>query len=194
MSNKKGRLFLILGASGSGKGTVLSYLRENHPEFIFPVSCTTREMRPGEKEGEVYNFVSKSAFEQKISEGEFLEWALVHNQNYYGTLKAPILNALKEGKTVIREVDIQGLKSIREILNKDQLRSLFLTVKDWETLKERILHRSFMSEEELSERKKSYEIEKSWADECDFVVESVTGDIAGVCKKVEQIILENLHD
>ena len=130
MSTKQ-KLILILGPSGSGKGTVLAYLKEKHPEFVFPVSCTTRSKRRNEKDGEVYNFVSSAEFEKRIENGDFLEWALVHNKHYYGTLKTPIMEALGKDKVVVREVDVQGLKSIREIISENQLTSVFLVVKDW---------------------------------------------------------------
>ncbi|EKD63954.1 MAG: hypothetical protein ACD_51C00134G0003 [uncultured bacterium] len=184
----KGKLFLILGSSGSGKGVVLSALREKHPEWIFPLSCTTREKRPYEKDGEVYNFISKEEFKKKIDRGEFLEYAVVHQDNYYGTLKEPILDALGAGKTVVREVDVQGLRSIREIILKDQLVSIFLIVKSWDVLKLRILGRSKMSDEELERRHQSYMIEKEWEKECDFVIESVSGEQETVTSEVEKVI------
>lgn len=179
---------MILGASGSGKGTVLAYLREKYPEFVFPVSCTTRSRRPNEVAGEVYDFVTRAEFESKIAAGDFLEWALVHDRDYYGTLKRPILSALEAGRIVVREVDIQGLKSIRAIVPKEQLVSIFLTVKSWEILEARILARSPMSEAELANRRRSYEIEKAWAGECDFVVASETGAIEKLCLEVEKTI------
>lgn len=180
-----GKLILILGSSGSGKGTVLSALRENHPEYVFPVSVTTRDPRPGEREGEVYNFVSQEEFERRKSAGDFLEWAIVHGDNYYGTLKDAILNPLKEGKTVIREVDVQGLRSIRELIDPEHLVSIYLTVPDWETLRRRILKRSILPEEELERRRQSYLKEKEWEKECDVVINSVEGEIERMIADVE---------
>lgn len=186
----KGKLFLILGSSGSGKGTVLTALRKRHGEWVFPLSCTTRDKRPHEKDGEVYNFISKEEFQSEIKAGKFLEWAIVHQDNYYGTLKGPILKALEDGKTVVREVDVQGLRSIREIISKDQLVSIFLTVKSWNVLKARILKRSKISDDEMEKRYESYLRESEWAGECDAVVESVEGEQEGIIKKVERIILD----
>ncbi len=184
----QGKFILILGSSGSGKGTVLSALRERHPEYVFPLSCTTRPRRPKERQGEVYHFVSKNEFEQRIEQGEFLEYAVVHQNHYYGTLKEPILQALEEGKTVIREVDVQGLRSIREIIPKEQLVSVFLTVPDWETLQQRILQRAAMSIEEMERRYSSYLQELTWIPECDYVIESVTGEIEKMISDVEEIL------
>lgn len=183
-----GQLILILGPSGSGKGTILKALRERHPEFVFPVSCTTRDPRPGEVEGEVYHFVDKDEFKRRIEAGEFLEWAVVHGDNYYGTLKESILAPLREGKTVIREVDVQGVRSIRELIDDEHLTSIFITVPDWETLRDRILKRSELPEEELEARHKSYLIEREWADEVDVVVENKEGSPEQAILDVEAAI------
>jgi guanylate kinase len=183
-----GKLFLILGPSGSGKGTVISHLRKEFPYAIFPLSCTTRTPRPGEKDGQVYHFLTKDEFQKKIAAGEFLEWAIVHHDNYYGTLKQPILDALAEGKTVIREVDMQGVKSIKKLLPKDQVKAIFITAPSWENLKNRILGRSAIPEEELLQREESFKKEMAFSKECDFVVMSEEGEIEDFCAKVASII------
>src|SRR3989339_474568 len=185
----KGKLFLILGSSGSGKGTVLASLRDKHPEWVFPLSCTTRDKRPHERDGEVYNFISKEEFQTKIGAEEFLEWATVHQDNRYGTLKKPIIEALEAGKTVVREVDVQGLRSIRDIIPNDQLVSIFLTVGSWDILRARILKRSKISDDEMEKRRESYLRESKWAGECDHIVESIEGDQENIIKKIENIIL-----
>ncbi len=185
----KGKLFLILGSSGSGKGTVLAGLREKHPEFVFPKSCTTREPRDNKKGEEVYEFVSKGEFKEMIDAGEFLEWAIVHGENYYGTLKKPIMEALEAGKTVVREVDVQGLRSIREIISETDLISIFLTVASWDELKARILRRGEMSDEELERRHESYLKEKEWETECDHVLLTKTGECDQMIEFVEGIVM-----
>ena len=187
--SQTGKLILILGSSGSGKGTVLSHLRANHKEFVFPVSCTTRLPRPGEKDGEVYYFISKEEFKKRVDEDEFLEWAVVHEDNYYGTLKSEILKPLEEGKIVIREVDVQGLRSIRELLPKEKFASIFLTVSGWETLHHRILKRSVLPEEEMERRRQSFLTEKEWEKECDVVIVSVEGEIDRLTNDVELAIV-----
>jgi len=183
-----GKLILILGPSGSGKGTVLKALRSMHPDYVFPISCTTRDPRPGEKDGEVYHFVSKEDFKQRIEAGEFLEWANVHAENYYGTLKNEILEPLRAGKVVIREVDVQGLQSIRQLVPKEHLKAIFLTVDGWATLQNRILKRSATSVEDLGHRHDSFMKEMEWAKECDVVIVSIEGQIEKLIAEVEAAI------
>ena len=181
-------LFLILGPSGSGKGTVIAHLRREFPDAVFPVSATTRSARPGEREGEVYNFLSREEFKRRIDIGDFLEWAVVHGDNMYGTLKAPIKAALKEGKIVIREVDMQGVQSIRKLLPKKSVRAIFITAPSWENLKRRILGRSKIPAGELAEREKSFMREMEFSRVCDYVVMSEEGKIDEFCAKVADII------
>lgn len=187
-AGQRGKLILILGSSGSGKGTVLESLRKNHKDFVFPVSCTTRAPRPGEKNGDVYYFISTEEFKKRMDAGDFLEWAIVHEDNYYGTLKSEILKPLEQGKIVVREVDVQGLRAIRELLPKEKFASIFLTVSGWETLRHRILKRSVLPEEELERRRESFLKEKEWEKECDVVIESVEGEIESLIKDVESAI------
>lgn len=185
----QGKLFLILGPSGSGKGTVIQYLRHRFPHAVFPLSCTTRSPRPGEKDGEVYHFLSREEFEKKIAAGAFLEWAVVHHDHMYGTLKEPIVRALGDGKLVIREVDMQGVASIKKLLPPDRVVSIFITAPSWENLKHRILKRSTLPEDELGERQKSFEREMEFSRQCDYVVMSEEGKIEEYSQKVAGILL-----
>lgn len=169
----KGKLILILGPSGSGKSTLINYVKTEFPDFVFPVSCTTRAMRPGEIAGDVYHFISKAEFQAKIAADEFLEYAIVHGDNYYGTLKSQILEPLAEGKIVFREVDIQGVKSLQKLIPKDKLKTIFIKtskINDWEELKRRITSRAEISNEELERRYKSYLTEIEFADMADQII------------------------
>ena len=184
----KGKLFLILGPSGSGKGTVLAEIKKCHPEYVYPLSATTREMRSGEEDGIQYHFISKKQFEDGIKKDEFLEYACVHQDNYYGIFKKPVLENLKKGKVVIREVDIQGFESIHTKLTKKNLFSIFITVSNQQELIDRILGRAPMSDEELKKRMVSMRIELAKARECDYLVENKTGELQKTVEKVEKII------
>jgi len=188
VKSTQGTLILILGPSGCGKGTIIKHLKDTRPDFVFPASYTTRSPRPNEEEGDVYHFLSKEEFKEKIKNNKLLEWAIVHQDNYYGTSKKDILDALAEGKTVVREVDIQGVESIKEIIPEENLVTVFITTDTWEELKERIIGRAPMSEEELAQRKESYIIEKQYSDKCNYVIHSITGKIQQALDDMDQIL------
>jgi guanylate kinase len=184
-----GKLFLIVGPSGVGKGTLVNALREKHPEFYFPPSATTRKPREGEKDGQQYLFFSEVEFEKLESEGGFIETALIHQTEKYGTLRKPILEAIEASKIVIREVDIQGLVSITASLDRDLFSAIFVAPPDKETLRKRILHRQpDMAEEELARRLESADKEIAQKNLADFEVISEDNEIPAMVAKVEGII------
>lgn len=191
----KGKLFLIVGPSGVGKGTVIRALKKSHPEFEYPISVTTRKQREGEVDGRTYHFVDIPKFEEMIENGDLLEYAVVHNKELYGTLKKPIIDALQKGKVIIREVDMQGWESIRDELPYNNRKSIFLTVPDKEDLIERIKKRGELPEEEVQRRMKSAEEEfiKGGAI-CDYQVPSLKDKISECVAEVEKIILEVAKD
>ncbi len=110
---KRNRPLVVCGPSGVGKGTIIKMIVNKFPNnFILAVSCTTRSPREGEKNGKHYNFINREKFKQKISEGEFLEYAKVH-QNLYGTTFKAVEDAMSTGKVCILDMDSQGVKSIK---------------------------------------------------------------------------------
>lgn len=163
-------------------------LKEAHSEYTYPLSATTREMREGEKDGDIYHFYSKEDFEKGIENDEFLEWAVVHQDNYYGLIKKPVMESLEKGETVIREVDIQGFESIRDKLPKENLKTIFVTVPNQQELIDRIVNRAAISEDELKKRLQSMRAELSKARECDYLVENPHGELEKTVEKVAGII------
>lgn len=189
-----GKLFLIVGPSGSGKGTVIADIKARYKGFVYPCSYTTRDPREGEVEGQVYHFMSKEKFEQGIKDEEFLEYAVVHSNNYYGTSKKDILEPLRRGAVVVREVDIQGFHAIREIVPKDHLVAIFMKVSDLDDLKQRILRRGPLSDDELERRMESARKELAQAADCDYQVENVWGKAKQSVASVEGIILAEIKN
>lgn len=187
----RGKIFFFSGPSGVGKGTLIQALRERHSDWVFPPSCTTRDPRPGEVEGETYFFISKEEFQQKKEAGAFLEWAEVHGGNWYGTLRAPLLDSIKEGKTVIREFDVQGFAAAREKLDRGDYESFFIRPdKGIDQLIDRIHRRAPMSEEELSRRIVSMKKEFEYAHMYDHQIYSIENKIPEMIEAVEGIIRE----
>ncbi len=186
----KGKLVLISGPSGVGKGTVISALKKQYPQFVYPISETTRQIRPGEKDGEVYHFISKEEFLQAKEAGDFLEVATVHQDNYYGTLKKPIMDALEAGLVVVREVDMQGFLSIKAVIPAENLVSIFLEAENIEELLRRIARRGRLPEEEISRRMESARKELALAPMYDYRVKSLENQIDTCVADVEKIILD----
>lgn len=188
----KGLLIIISGPSGVGKGTVIRHLKKMYPQFEYPISHTTRGIRPGEKDGEVYHFISKERFEEEIEKGNFLEWAKVHQTNYYGTLKKPIIDALKAGKIVVREVDVQGAQSMKKVVPPQNLVTIFLKAEDKETLLKRIAGRGELPRDELMRRMRSAEREMDLADEFDHQVWSLQDQIPRCVRDVDEVIKQEM--
>ena len=146
----KGAILILSGPSGCGKSTLLKEIYKNIDNYYFSISTTTRTPRAGEQDGVDYYFVSKEDFEKDIEEGNFLEWAKVHD-NYYGTSLKPIIEALNDGKLVIFDIDVQGHKIVRKKLNS-QVTSVFITTPSLSILKDRLYSRNSDSNEIIEKR------------------------------------------
>lgn len=163
-------------------------LKKAHPEYTYPLSATTRPMREGERDGDIYHFYTKEQFEEGIEKEEFLEYAIVHQDNYYGLLKKPVMESLERNETVVREVDIQGFESIRDKMPKENLVTIFVTVPDKQELIDRIVNRATISEDELKKRLESMHREFARARECNYMVENKHGELEKTVEKVAEII------
>ena len=146
----KGAILVLSGPSGAGKSTIIWGASDKIGEFYFSISTTTREPRSGEEHGKDYYFVTKEEFEEDIKAGAFLEYAKVHD-NYYGTSLRPVKEALKKGKLVIFDIDVQGHRLIRAKLN-DITTSAFITPPTLQELEERLKARCTDEDEVITKR------------------------------------------
>jgi len=144
------RLTVLAGPTAVGKGTVTAWLREHHPEIWISVSVTTRARRPGEIDGVHYHFVSDDEFDRLVADGELLEWAVVHQHARYGTPRAPVLEALAEGRPALLEIDLQGARQVRERM--PEARFVFLAPPSWDELVRRLVGRATEDEAERERR------------------------------------------
>lgn len=172
----KGRLILIVGPAGSGKGTLIKHIQEVHPELVYPVACTTRAMRPGDVEGREFYFIQKEEFERRIAADDFLEWAQ-YGGNYYGKPKDGVLPHLAEGKVLIDELEVQGARQVKAAIPTDQLAIIFIDAGPWDDMEHRIRARAPMSDAELQKRKERYDDEMSFKSEATIVVENPEGRV-----------------
>lgn len=184
-TKEKGILIVISGPSGAGKGTICSKLLENNSNIWLSTSMTTREPRGNEVDGKEYFFVNKEEFEKRIKNNEFLEYAIVHNNQYYGTPKDKINEKLNNGFDVILEIDIQGALKIQEKINEALF--IFIMPPTMKILKERLVNRKTESEEKVLERFKTAYNEINEVTKYNYVVINDELDLA--TKKVESIII-----
>lgn len=182
----KGGVFIVSGPSGSGKDTVLAELFRNKPDLLFSISSITRPMRPGEREGDKYNFISREKFEDMIKNDELLE----HNifvENYYGTPRKPVEKAVKEGKDIIIEVDVNGAAQIRQKL--PEAVSIFIMPPSFAELKRRLIGRGTESEELIEKRLNSALGEIKRANEYDYII--VNDSITAAADDIMAVILSS---
>jgi len=162
-----GKLIVIAGPSGVGKGTLISRLLKSDPSYQLSVSATTREPRAGEIDGKHYQFLSEQEFEQKISNGDFLEWA-EFSQHKYGTLKSEVSAILDAGKHVILEIELAGVRQVKEIA--PETIAIFVIPPDLAQLKDRLMARGSEPAEQIERRLKIAETEISARKEFDWVL------------------------
>ena len=164
----KGSILVISGPSGSGKSSLMHEMMKRVEDTYFSISTTTRQKRDGEIEGKDYFFISKDEFKQGIEEGNFLEWARVHD-NYYGTSLKQILKELNAGKTVIFDIDVQGHKIAQEKFG-NIITSVFVTTPSQEVLKDRLVQRGTDSAESIQKRLNNAISEMTRVKEYDFLL------------------------
>lgn len=168
MNTSSGAILVLSGPSGAGKSSLISRIIDHIGATYFSISTTTRAMREGETDGVHYHFVSVEEFKREIEAEMFLEYALVHG-NYYGTSLGPVKKALKEGKLVIFDIDVQGHDAVQSRLS-DITTSVFITTPTLEELKSRLYNRRTDSEEIISKRLEMAIREVQRISEYDFLV------------------------
>lgn len=176
-------LFVISAPSGAGKTTIIRELFNILPGLRFSVSATTRPRRKIEKEGKDYYFITKEDFEDKVKKGEFVEWEEVHG-NLYGTLKSEIEKTINSPLDIVFDVDVKGALNIKKLFPKAV--SIFLDAPE-EELKSRLWKRSTETEEEIKKRLTRLELELTYKNSFDYLVQNNSSQ-GGVKNAVEEIV------
>lgn len=185
---KKGILTVVSGFSGSGKGTIMKQLIEEHPDtYALSISATTRAPRTGERHGKEYFFVSTEEFEQMIQEGELIEYAQYVN-HYYGTPKDYVQRQLEQGKDVILEIEIQGALKVKEAYPDTLL--LFVSPPSAKELKDRLVGRGTEEESVIDMRLSRAWQEAQGVENYDYFV--INDDLSECVQQVHSII-QNEH-
>ncbi|MCF0142530.1 MAG: guanylate kinase [Parasporobacterium sp.] len=166
--NKTGKLVIISGFAGAGKGTIVKGLLKNYPEqYAISVSATTRAPREGERDGIEYFFISEDEFVQWIENEKLLEYARYVN-NYYGTPRDWVMEQMQSGKNVILEIEQQGAFQVAEKY-KDAL-LIFVVAPSFEEVRNRLVGRGTETEEQINQRLKRAHEELADADKYNFVI------------------------
>lgn len=178
-----GKLYVISGSSGVGKGTLIKEFLSRHPEFKLSVSCTTRAPRDGEVHGVNYFYLTQDEFKACIENNEFLEWA-EFSGNMYGTQKAYVQEKLAIGRNLILEIDTQGALNVKKIMPEATL--IFILPPSFEELEARLRGRHTETEEAIQKRLNFTKLEIENSKYFDYQV--VNDDIENAVKKLEEIL------
>ncbi|MGN0702035.1 MAG: guanylate kinase [Lentihominibacter sp.] len=179
----RGKLYVISGPSGAGKGTICKRILQEDSNIRFSVSMTTRAPREGERDRVDYYFVTREEFEELLSEGGLLEYNRYVN-NYYGTPRRQVVQWLEEGHDVILEIDYHGAFQVRETYPEAVL--VFILPPSVEELRERILGRGSETGEILERRLEEAMNDLAQADKYDYRV--VNEDVDAAVKEVQHIM------
>ncbi|MTF38732.1 guanylate kinase [Cyanobacterium aponinum UTEX 3222] len=180
---KRGKLIVITGPSGVGKGTIVKQLLAKHSQIFISTSATTRKPREGEIHGQDYFFLSQDEFKQMIDNSQLLEWA-EYNGNYYGTPKQPVIEQIEQGKIVILEIEVLGARQVKETF-PDALRIFILPPSEAE-LERRLRGRGTDSESAIIKRLEKAKFELSTCNEFDYQV--INDQLENAIASVEKII------
>jgi guanylate kinase len=166
-SNPAGKLVVLTGPSGVGKGTLVRKLLQRHPKLYLSISATTRSPRDGEIDGQDYYFLDRAEFEAKIAAGDLLEWAEFAG-NYYGTPKTVISDQLDRGESVLLEIELEGARQVRQLF--DRTISVFILPPSIDELEHRLRSRARDTDEAIVKRLARAEVEIDAASEFDIKI------------------------
>lgn len=183
--NLNGKLLIITAPSGAGKTSITKYLMKLFPQLAFSVSAATRAPRAHETNGVDYYFLSTEDFQQKIQNNEFIEWEMVYEGKYYGTLKSELQRIWQNNQVPVLDIDVKGAIHVQQQYPKQTL-ALFIEPPSIDELKKRLINRGTETEESLQARinKAAYEI--SFSHSFDEVI--VNDDLSRACAEAEVFV------
>ncbi|MFN9802841.1 MAG: guanylate kinase [Bacteroidota bacterium] len=189
MGPRQHPIIIITAPSGAGKTSITRYLLQKYPYLAFSISAATRQPRGNEKEGVDYYFMSEQAFKEKITANAFVEWEMVYEGKYYGTLHSELNRIWEQQQVPVLDVDVKGAIHVQQQY-PDQCFSLFIEPPGLDELKRRLEARGTETEESLSARisKASYEI--SFKHHFNQVI--VNRHLEDACTEAERAILQFL--
>jgi guanylate kinase len=189
LNTKMKKILIITAPSGAGKTSITKYLMEKFPVLTFSVSAATRQPRGVEKDGVDYHFITAEDFKYKIQHNEFVEWEMVYEGKYYGTLKSELEKIWAEGKVPVLDIDVKGAIHVQQQFNEGTL-SLFIEAPSIDELKKRLQSRGTETEESLAARVNKASYELSFKEHFNKIV--VNEELDTACAEAEKIVGEFL--
>ena len=179
------KIIIITAPSGAGKTSITRYLLNILPQLAFSVSAATREARSYEQHGRDYYFLTPEDFKQKIQQGDFVEWEMVYEGKFYGTLKSELHRIWDNNQVPLLDIDVKGALHVKEQY-PDTTVTIFIEPPSVEELKKRLQSRGTETAESLQTRVNKASFELSFKDHFDECI--VNDDFDKACQKAEQIV------
>ena len=185
MDNPKHKIIIITAPSGAGKTSITKYLMKTFPQLAFSVSAATRNPRGTEKDGVDYHFMSTETFTSKIQHEEFVEWEMVYEGKYYGTLKTELQRIWNDNKIPVLDIDVKGAIHVQQQYPQTSL-SLFIQAPSVDELKKRLESRGTESAESVTARVNKAAYELSFKDHFNKVI--INDELQRACGEAENIV------
>lgn len=184
------KIIIITAPSGAGKTSITHYLLRSIPQLQFSISATTRSPRANEINGKDYYFISESDFHSKIQHNQFVEWEMVYEGKYYGTLRTELERLWQQGQFPLLDIDVKGAIHVQEEYAQNSL-SLFINPPSVPELEKRLRSRGTESEESLQTRISKAEYELSFAQHFDRII--INNDLREACQEAEKAVKNFLN-
>ena len=185
MNNPNHKIIIITAPSGAGKTSITKYLMKTFPQLAFSVSAATRNPRGTEKDGVDYHFMNTEAFTNKIQHEEFVEWEMVYEGKYYGTLKSELQRIWNDNKIPVLDIDVKGAIHVQQQYPQTSL-SLFIQAPSVDELKKRLESRGTETTESVTARVNKAAYELSFKDHFNNLI--INDELQRACSEAQAIV------